>query len=65
MFNKPVYQKNILEKIFFILLGLSSLGMFLLSDKVIQWRLFLDTNWELSVTWRIISSFIFTAIFSF
>ncbi|MCU9933002.1 hypothetical protein NWQ33_03745 [Mycoplasmopsis cynos] len=49
MFNKPVYQKNILEKIFFILLGLSSLGMFLLSDKVIQWRLFLDTNWELSV----------------
>ncbi|CCP24312.1 hypothetical protein [Mycoplasmopsis cynos] len=58
MFNKPVYQKNILEKIFFILLGLSSLGMFLLSDKVIQWR-------ELSVTWRIISSFIFTAIFSF
>ncbi|WP_322962461.1 hypothetical protein RRG39_03235 [Mycoplasmopsis cynos] len=65
MFNKPVYQNNILEKIFFILLGFSSLGMFLLSDKVIQWRLFLDTNWELSVTWRIISSFIFTAIFSF
>ncbi|EIE41789.1 hypothetical protein MCANUFG4_01836 [Mycoplasmopsis canis UFG4] len=64
MFNKPVYQKNILEKIFFILLGLSSLGMLLLSDKVIQWKFFLDTNWELSITWRIISSFIFTTIFS-
>ncbi|EIE40222.1 hypothetical protein [Mycoplasmopsis canis] len=64
MFNKSVYQKNILEKIFFILLGLSSLGMLLLSDKVIQWKFFLDTNWELSITWRIISSFIFTTIFS-
>ncbi|WBP83818.1 hypothetical protein [Mycoplasmopsis edwardii] len=64
MFNKPVYQKNILEKIFFILLSLSSLGMLLLSDKVIQWKFFLDTNWELSITWRIISSFIFTTIFS-